>query len=181
MDDFLKFIDIVVWPFTTLTLAWFFKAELKVILSRISSLKYKGLEAKFGEELSQIEGRIGAVNEVSDEIDENKDRLDRLSEISPRTAIIEAWIELENVLFNLADIYKIGGRRPLHIIKELSKKGVISSNLAFAFNKMRKLRNEAAHAPDFIIDENEAQRFIGLSSGMALLLKKSDEIKKKRS
>lgn len=181
MDNFIKFIDIVAWPATTLTLAWFFRTELRAVLARISSLKYKDWEAKFDKGLSHVEGKIGSLKKDENEPEEVLDRLDRLTEISPRAAILEAWIELEQVLFHMAEVYKIKGHSPLRIIEGLKQKGIVTKELASAFIEMRQLRNEAAHVPDFVVEENKAQRFIGLSSGMALLLRKVDEVERNRS
>jgi len=175
MDNFIKFIDIIAWPGTTLTLAWFFRTELRAVLARISSLKYKDWEARFDKGLSQVEREIGPVKEEGIESEETFDRLERLTEISPRAAILEAWIELEQALFHLAEAYQINGRSPLRIIEGLYNKGVVTKELASAFHEMRQLRNEAAHVPDFVVEEKKARRFIGLSSGMALLLRKIDE------
>lgn len=175
MDDFIKFIDIIVWPATTLALAWFFRTELRAVLARISSLKYKDWEAKFDRGLAQVEGAIAPVKKEDAEREETLDRLERLTEISPRAAILEAWIELEQVLFHMAEVYQIKDRSPLRIIETLYSKGIVTKELASAFNEMRQLRNEAAHVPDFVVEEKKAQRYIGLSSGMALLLRKVDD------
>ena len=174
MDNFIKFIDVIAWPATTLTLAWFFRTELRAVLASISSLKYKDWEAKFDKGLSQVEEKIGSVKKEGIEPEETLDRLERLTEISPRAAILEAWIELEQVLFHMAEVYQIKSRSPLRIIEGLYSKGIVTKELASAFYEMRQLRNEAAHVPDFVVEEKKAQRFIGLSSGMALLLRKVD-------
>ena len=96
--------------------------------------------------------------------------LDRLVEISPRAAILEAWIELEQVLFQLAEGYQLKAKNPLHVIKFLTEKGVISKDFSQTLHEVRRLRNDASHVPDFVVEEKEAQNFINLSSAIRLLL-----------
>jgi uncharacterized protein YutE (UPF0331/DUF86 family) len=176
MDTFIKLLDVIAWPATTLVLAFFFRVELRAVFSRISVLKYKDWEVKFEKGLGHVEEKIGELKKVPIEAEESLDRLERLTETSPRAAILEAWIELEQVLFHMAEIYQIKGRSPSRIIEILRQKGILTEGLASAFNEMRQLRNDAAHVPDFVIEEKVAKRFIALSSSMSLLLKKIDEI-----
>lgn len=183
MEYLIKFIDIIAWPSTTLLLAWFFRAELRTVLSRISTLKYKDLEAKFEKGLSQVQKNIEPLNEGIDinDLQATQNRLERLIEISPRAAILEGWIELEQALFQLGESYQMKGRSPLHMIKFLNEKGVISKEFSQALHEMRRLRNEAAHVPDFVVEEKEAQNFINLSSAIGLLLVNMDTVEAVRS
>ncbi len=171
MDSFLKFIDIVAWPATVLTLAWFFRTELRTILTRISSVKYKDWEAKFDKGLSQVKEEIGSLTKDTTETEAIEDRLIRLSEVSPRAAILEGWIELEQVLLHMAETYQIKSYSPSRIIQSLRKKEIISKSMASACDTMKKLRNDAAHVPDFVVDEKKAESFIILSTGAAVYLK----------
>lgn len=176
MEHLLRFLEIIAWPSTVLVLAFTFRSELRGIVARVTSLKYKDWEATFERDIAPAEKKIGTVFPSTALPDKGRARLERLSEASPRAAILEAWIEMEQVLSSLAKAHSIDPRSPLQTLRELEALGVISPDLAESFRSLRRLRNKAAHVSDFAVEKQQAQRYINLASGMGLLLRKANDI-----
>ncbi len=45
---------------------------------------------------------------------------------------------------------------PFQVTRALEKAGAVSSSMSSVIHELRSLRNEAAHAPDFALDEDSA-------------------------
>ena len=174
MEIIVRLIEVLIWPITVFVLALMFKTELKKIFTRLSNLKYKDLELKFGQELENVEQKILEIKatsskEISRTIeaeieDENIfTRLIKIAELSPRAAITAAWFELENAIITAARNNKIDVKRPTNInslVHELKNKKYFDDSSVSVFEDLRRLRNEAAHAPDFALTQKEAEKYI---------------------
>lgn len=174
MEIFVRLVETLIWPITVFVLAIMFKTELKKIFTRLSNLKYKDLELKFGKELENVEQKILEIKvtspkEISRTIeaeieDENIfARLIKIAELSPRAAITAAWFELENAFVTVARKNKIEVKRPTNItslVHEMKNKKYIDESSLSIFEDLRRLRNEAAHAPDFALTQKEAEKYI---------------------
>lgn len=183
MDNLVKIIDSLAWPLIVLFLFLIFRAELTKIFTRLSNLKYKDFEAKFGNQLNDVEKKIETLKisvsedlkvqenlEVGTEAETDYDRLIRLSEISPRAAITEAWIAVETAAkfaVKEANLEVKHSSNIMNVVKILIDKRLFNKNAVNVFNELRSLRNEAAHAPDFLLSQNDAQKYIDLSLRLA--------------
>lgn len=102
IDQFLRLLEIIAWPGTVLALALVFRAELRMVMGRLSLFEYKGLKAHFYKGLQAIDSRLSVAKiqdeALSDEALSERERLYRLAKASPRAAIAEAWILVERVL-----------------------------------------------------------------------------------
>lgn len=91
----MKILDILAWPVTVMILLWIGRKPIQKLLSFIESVKYKDVELKFSTQLAQVKEDVGdTVSDPSNEV-ENKSELYALIEVSPSSAIIEAWKGLE--------------------------------------------------------------------------------------
>ena len=98
MEILAQLIDSLAWPIIVLIIILIFRSEFLKALTKLSNLKYKDFEAKFGNQLSNVEKKVQELDiHVSDEVkvfdkvdikeETNFDRLFRISEISPRASI----------------------------------------------------------------------------------------------
>jgi len=148
------------------------------VLARLSRLRYKDLEATFDRELREAEEEAKRIPSLSprrelpaaDEL-ADYDRVFRLVPISPRAAITEAWREVELATAKAAassgiDVgsHHIAGTRHMRL---LSAQDVVPPEVLGVYDRLRRLRNGAAHAADFDIDVQEAERYVDIALGLA--------------
>ena len=182
MENWIKLVDVLSWPLTTLVIALTFKGELSKILTRISKIKYKEIEASFGKELTLIEE---AIDKNTNLISENNkslrekftqvfERIFEIADISPRACISEAWREVEQATINLL---KSNGDDPKNT--QLSKRfrEILTANnypwsLYEDYKNLMALRNKAVHANDAEITKSESERFALASMELAMFIDK---------
>jgi hypothetical protein len=148
-----------------------FKGELKALVSRISHLKYKEVEAKFEKGLAEAEAEVKKVELTTPpalpqpERLSQLDQLRRIAEVSPRAAIMEAWVLIETAA-------TVGGFtsgtvmprvNPRLLTEQLVRVGKIPDESRVLMDKLRQLRNQAAHLPDFALSQDEAERYLKLA------------------
>lgn len=115
---------------------------------------------------------------LAQQIDENEHALDPLFQISPESAVLQAYNLVEDRLLRLT--VKPGdeiGRRGLmelsrqvpYLINNLAIKGYISQETAHEFRFFRDLRNRSAHAAHFREEEQDADWAKGIEIAKKLL------------
>src|SRR5580698_9773569 len=100
--DWLQFIASLTrslaWP-AVLVLGFFIlKANIGTVFPFIERLRYKDFEVEFRKSVQELTERSRDVLPVRDDDDQAeapKERLYALAEISPRSAILEAWLQVE--------------------------------------------------------------------------------------
>jgi hypothetical protein len=184
--DWLTFLSNVIasiaWPATILLLLVLVRKELPKIARSLKRLKYKDIELEFGEVAKVI------ANEVKEAVPEAKDnaqlaghpsvmerrRLESIAEISPRAAILEAWLQVEASAVKLIqkrkpDAYKIYPG-PMRLRDNLVDGEILNFRQIAAFENLRKLRNEAVHVPDMEFTESAVSSYIASAIVMATYL-----------
>ncbi len=164
---FLEFLASIIgslaWPIAAVVLVVFLKKPVVELIPLLRKLKYKELELEFSEGLKelkppaenlQFQGPKGAASD-----------LERLAEVSPRAAIIEAWLQIEAEASRVAASFWTGSNR--EVFRNYAKLGdyleqckVLNSRQAQNFRKLRELRNKAAHYETLEIDENAASVYV---------------------
>ena len=182
MEYFVKIIEALAWPVTVFVLVIIFRGEVSKILDRITSLKYKDFEANFEKQLREAEqqaehirserapAELGTTDRLTSPQVTVHDQLLRIAEVSPRAAITEAWREVESAATNAAETAGLEAPRRMpinHLVRELIRERIFSDTALPLFDRLRRLRNEAAHAPEFIIDQGEVERYVDLALRLA--------------
>jgi Domain of unknown function (DUF4145) len=178
MDNVIELLKVLPWwPTTVLLLAFIFRSEIRRAIMRLSQLKYKDFEANFKEQLREIEEEVKVATLPSPPTDRQlqpapvnrNEQLVRLAEISPRASIMEAWHEVEKYAYEAATRHGLSFRHvpTTRDINELVKKGVLPKDILNIYDNLRQLRNNAAHAPEFAVEQAEAEKFIQLASKVA--------------
>ncbi len=181
MNSTVQLVDALAWPLAAVAIAVVLRAEVRALLGRLSTLKYKDLQADFERKLDKAEKKAETIpppQMVGDKIYSSRldwetdaiARLTRIAEVSPRAAVTEAWAQLESAIRSAAETLGLAAtsRQPSpRLIGELLKRQTVSEQAAQIYPELRALRNEIAHVPEFSVDYPQADRYIRLAVSLA--------------
>jgi hypothetical protein len=185
MDVFVKLLVGISWPAALVWIAYLFKGELRSLLHRMSQLKYKDIEAKFDSDLADAEAKAVQMEMTlppatpHPEISSKLEQLRRIADVSPRAAIMEAWVLIESAAGKSGFVQGAATPRinPYLFAAELVKLGKLPEGSDALLKQMRNLRNQAVHLPDFSLTRDEADRYLQLASQMSgLILDAADTV-----
>lgn len=168
----------IAWPVAVVWIAYLFKGELRSLLHRLSQLKYKDVEAKFEIGLAEAEAKVIAIEKSAPstlprpEITSKLELLRRIADVSPRAAIMEAWVLVEDAAGKSGFVQGAAiPRVNSHLfVDELVRLGKLPNGSSSLLDQMRRLRNQAAHLPDFSLNQDEADRYLQLAARMSELI-----------
>jgi len=168
----------IAWPVAVVWIAYLFKGELRSLLHRMSQLKYKDVEAKFESGLAEAEAKVTAIEKSSPstlprpEISSKLEQLRRIADVSPRAAIMEAWVLVEDAAGKSGFVQgaTIPRVNPHLFVEELVRLRKLPMGSDSLLDQMRRLRNQAAHLPDFSLNQDEADRYLQLAARMSELI-----------
>ncbi len=169
MENLIKLIDVVVWPSVVLFVVFIFmlKKPLKALLPFVENVKYKDFEVKFRKELDQAKEEVKEAGiEIPTGILEKTDSY-KLIKVSPTSAILESWKELEvsarKKVEELAP-YDTKFRDFLQSpIAYLEYTGALVPSTARTIRDLQSLRNQAAHSTELKLTKEDAIEYISLS------------------
>ena len=176
MDNLVEIIKAIAWPVSIIWLGYIFRVEVRQLLSRLSTVKYKDVEASFGKDLAEAEINAKKVNlsklEATEQVTSQKEQLFRIADISPRAAVVEAWTLIETAVLKkgLTSGSTIQRTNPKMIVEYLSKSGKFSHDSLNLIEQLRLIRNRASHMPDFAISQSEAERYLELAAQSAAVI-----------
>jgi hypothetical protein len=184
-----KIIDSLAWPASIAFLFYLLRNDLPTIAKYIKKLKYKDLEMEFGESLKAVDKETKeAIPAVPDTIaisgqtlDQVKDRLNSIAELAPRSAILEAWLQVESAAVDvvrkkgISDFKSMPG--PMRLRDYLIKGELLNKRQIAIFEQLRVLRNEAVHVADAEFTNEAVSHYISSALIMAAYLEeKSNEL-----
>ena len=95
MENLIKLLDVIVWPSVVLIVTIMLRKPIKAFLPFVENIKYKDFEVKFRKDLNQVKEEAKEAGiEIQTEVGE-KTEIFKLIEVSPTSAILESWKELE--------------------------------------------------------------------------------------
>jgi hypothetical protein len=173
-----EIVNAVAWPVVVAVIAFQLKDRLAELLPRIRKLKHKDTELEFAEGVSklvkeqQAEGITHPSSNRSSESQQKFNFLMQLAEISPRSAVLEAFREIENA--SALAISRLSGENtekshfnsPLKMQRLLSEL-TLSKSEAKMYHQLRHLRNKAAHDKEFNLHGMPIEAYIDLSLSLA--------------
>lgn len=159
-------------------IAYLFKGELRSLLQRVSQFKYGDVEARFEVGLAEAEAKVSSIEHIRPslpprpEISSKLESLRRIADLSPRAAIMEAWVLVESSAGKSGFVQGVTIPRvnPHLYVEELVRTGKLPKGSDSLLDQMRKLRNQAAHLPDFSLNRDEADRYLLLAARMSELI-----------
>jgi hypothetical protein len=174
----IRFIEALAWPGAAVTIAFVFRKELRSLMPLIRKLKAGPLEAEFEREVQAI------AEDVADEdepiFDPRDQMLVDLVKVSPRAAILEAWLNVESAT-RRAVMHRGGSpppdvSSPVQSIRMLVDNDDISSQDLAIFHELRGLRNQAAHVPGFDPSPRAAMKYVYMASQLRSRLEELADI-----
>ncbi|EGQ8312635.1 hypothetical protein DC897_RS22650 [Vibrio parahaemolyticus] len=182
IELFIKFWEVTVWPLVVVLSLRMFKRQLSQILPSLSRFKYGDFEANFDKNLAKAEVSLAQTNEkmgISSNVVDNSynyvlNKINQLIEISPRSAVTEAWREVEASTAMLIRAY---GYEPSNVQMSKVFRGIIyDQNLPVSlyedYRRLMMLRNQATHNEEFVLTESEAERYVKTTIDLASLIRK---------
>lgn len=165
------------WPVLILLLFLLLKKPIRDLVPLITKLKYKDFELEFRRKVENVEAELDIdlpSKELKEVFLEDTDKIMKLAEVSPRSAVIEAWRTLESELFTIAreEYRKYEGHEIALMTQRLAMNTITKSerfNKEFIemLNELRTMRNQAAHAPEFALDSKLALGYASIAYRMA--------------
>ena len=170
MEQIIKLLDVVIWPCVVLMMAFMLRKPIKSLLPFVENVKYKDFEVKFRKELDQIKEEAKEAGiDLQTKIGE-KTEIYKLVEISPSSAILESWKDLEvatrkkvEELASHETKYKNPLQRP---IAYLEYTGALIPSTARAIRELQSLRNQTAHKSDVKITKEDALEYSSLAKAI---------------
>jgi hypothetical protein len=183
--DWLTFIaemtKALAWPVAAVVAFLALRNQLTQRFSALESLKWKDFEFRFASEVHRIaaeaqmavpEPEVRSLPATTEE-----ERRAHLADLSPRAAIIEAWIGLESaaavglrsrgVAITDREIYQ-----PARLAEALISSRLLNASQADVLKELRRLRNAAAHAEDPKITPETAREFVDVAGALERLIRK---------
>ncbi|HIQ44968.1 MAG TPA: hypothetical protein EYH47_19690 [Pseudomonas oleovorans] len=171
--DLLEFIasltDSLVWPVTVVCCVYILRAPVGKLIERVTKLKYGELEAEFQERLNKIE-TISRNNtkEIKQEQNVTSIALEDLAVVSPRAAVLEAWIMVEKATSAFCEANGLPSKFSYQGLFRLAKdKDLDIEAFQTTYQELRLLRNKAVHATDTDITPATAKQYVKTASFIA--------------
>ncbi|WP_058120169.1 hypothetical protein [Photobacterium kishitanii] len=181
IELFIKFWEVTVWPLVVFVSLLLFKGQLRQMLPSLSRFKYGNLEANFDKNLAKAEVSLAETNKQmgipSSAVDNSYNyvlnKINQLIEISPRSAVTEAWREVEA---STAMLIRAHGYESSNVQMSKVFRGIIyDQNLPVSlyedYRRLMMLRNQATHKEEFVLTENEAERYVKTTIELASLIR----------
>lgn len=174
-------ISALAWP---VAFVWFVQKygnDVKDLILRLSKVKIGNAEAEFtlglnaAEELANGTPLVEASKDLPEEsVDFSKRmaQLERIADVSPRAAIMESWLLIEEAAGKAGFVQGASVPRinSLLFIEWLVREGKIDKSTASLVNRMRNLRNKASHLSEFELTKDEAERYLKIAVQISLLI-----------
>lgn len=158
-------IKALAWPLTVLIIFLVLRKPLSNLLPLLQRLRYKELEIDFGKRIQElaveVKKELPDTPEAESRALQRKEQLEDLAQVSPRAAILEAWLELEQVAVEATKRHGLNltsreRKTPILLERALQENEVLDESKRTIFGRLRNLRNAAVHASDFSFDPDSA-------------------------
>lgn len=176
--DWLTFIaeitKAIAWPIAIVIAVAIFRAPLLTLLHELKRLKWKDVELEFEKEVLKAKAELPQVQVSTQPATQliegdSEARLLNLLEISPKAAVLEAWLQVEREALELLRRKQVAlppSITPLRTLELLLQHKLLDKNGQALFNAIRKLRNRAVHENETEISEKAALDYISMASEM---------------
>ena len=184
-----KLVDSLSWPVVLVFIVFLFRKQWKGLLSdyRALRLKFRDLEVTFDKTTEAVSKSTETIARAENIIIEDVDvpRLQILARLSPRAAILESWIEFEELIFTLLkqageSITRPGGvtgrtvkRSVSEAIRILTEKDILEAQLLELISVLQQLRNRSVHATDDDFSPETAEKFTRSVQALRAVVEKS--------
>lgn len=171
----------IAWPVLVFVLAVRFEGAIKLLIERLRHFKAPGgVEGTFSEEIREAQEAGAVIVPPDAPIDPDASALPndpRATEANPTGVIMESWLALESTAFRLADPMGRGGfSSPRRKGQTMDVSSLLRTNNLLAkpeevdlYDKLRLIRNQAAHSHTLRPSPDEAEAFKSLADRLVTL------------
>jgi hypothetical protein len=178
-----QLVTALAWPVTVPICIVLLRPLLVGLLPLIRKLKYSDVEIQFGQEVAELKLAAAASIQPAKVEATRKpiwEELVQLAAVRPRTAILQAWQQVEATLIGTAknrhlEVAPAVWQMPMVLGALMLNAGKISVHQYDFLSRLRQLVNEATHAPVDSVNPDSAVEFVGLALRLAASLD-SEEI-----
>lgn len=165
------------WPVAVALGIFYFKGEVAKLLPRLKKLKHKDTELEFAERIEELAKDVAASGEKlqppapGERLSNDYEVLMRLSDISPRSAVTEAFRTVEAAAARALtkaypELREQRAMPPIQLLKLLRGK-VLDEQSYRQLNELRMLRNNAAHNEDFSLHGMPIEAYVDIALTIA--------------
>lgn len=154
LDAIAKLLGSIAWPIAAAFIAFFFKRELAALLARLKKGKWGSAEFEFENYVREVDAEADIPR--TPEAENITPSAAARASVDPRGAIVSAWIEVEDALFDLVRVRQLSepvssakARSSVWAIRAAQKAQALDATWVALFQDLRAMRNEAAHSTDF--------------------------------
>lgn len=151
-------IESLAWPLAIIFIAFLFRHSLAKLIPSLTSFKYGNLEFEFNDQLKEVKRMLSESEpqHVSTAPKQaslpNSKYFRSLAEVSPRAAILEAWMDFEqtaNTAMNKMQPGQEGRSATMpQLFNKLEEENLLTASEVGALTKLRALRNQVVHGPE---------------------------------
>lgn len=176
-----KLVEFLAWPVASLLVVVFLRKQISDLLPHVKKFKAGPIEAEFERELKELRATAPVDSQsapVQDQLTPERQVLLQLVQVSPRSAVLEAWRGIESSAVRLVQekgIYvpEREARSPLAMMRAIAQGNHLSSEDIALYHDLRALRNQAAHLDDFNPSAEAAISYLELASRLRQSLKRA--------
>ena len=155
------------WPAIIVFAVSLFKKPLSALIGRIRSIE-RGEDGNVKFSFEEILAEI-PISKDDIVIDENSN-IKRLAAVSPKAAVLEAWIEIEKAAKEKMASLPIEGKDRQWLKRDpisfFTYKNIFPPSVESDLQRLRFLRNQIVHANDQAISEDDALRYVEVAEAI---------------
>ncbi|MBV7417207.1 hypothetical protein KW830_01920 [Comamonas sp. CMM03] len=189
LDFWSKVITALSWPLVAAIAAWRLTPHLQGKLKDLTKVKAGPVEAEFSKQVEELRKEVeekvpGA--RAARTFSDDEARLLELAKVSPRSAIIEAWRNVELSAARAVEL-RLSRREtsasvtslrtplnPTALGRELGLLEILDGQQISLFHELRMLRNKATHSEEFEIDFEAVNNYIQLAQSLRQILQNAE-------
>ena len=175
MEFIAAIVRAVAWPAVLIVAIVLLRKPLAGLVPLLRHLKYKELELEFAQRVQgareEAEATLAPLATPAARVPE-VDSLLQLAAESPRLAVVGAWRLVESSAHRACAALGVPVERGrpfagLELTYALRREGVLDDATLSMMNRLRSLRNQAAHGEEFSVDEASAREYVRLAEALA--------------
>ena len=138
------------------------RGELRELVLQLRRLRYRDFELDFDRKIEMITEQAEraelpppGIGAVAPRGHLPVDWFSRVADVSPRAAIMEAWVSLKE----LARKHEVADQSIWSALRSLAKKEIINNQEYALFRELQNVRNAAVHFRDFDLTSDQAKEY----------------------
>jgi hypothetical protein len=188
LDFVAKMSASLAWPLAVLGLVFLLRKEIRTLLGKVSSLKFKDFELALAKDFAsaQEESTKALGGRSAEPADPRLGRYAKLVAVAPKTVIIENWRRIEEAASQLLiDRGRALGdadfRRPIGIVDALREEGLVDEETHAIVRNMYLLRNKVVHYEPLVVSSADARTYYENSLKLLKIIEEIGAAPRRRS